>query len=82
MIIPKLKRVKVSSELELRNWLNKNSEQQQEVMIVTCNKKSRDKHISSDQVRDALSENGWTAGQSYTLDGNLVGHVASHTRLS
>ncbi|MCF2904456.1 hypothetical protein L0666_05615 [Octadecabacter sp. CECT 8868] len=79
MIIPKLKRIKVSSELELRNWLAKNSEQQQEVMIVTCNKKSHDKHISGDQVRDALSEKGWAAGQSYTLDGNLVGYVVSHT---
>ncbi len=78
MIIPKLKRVKVSSVPELRNWLAKNSEQRQEVMIVTCNKKSRDKHISSDQVQEALSENGWAAGQSYTLDGNLVGHVVSH----
>jgi hypothetical protein len=64
MMIPKLKRIKVSSE--------------QEVMIVTCNKKYRDKHVSSDQVRDALSENGWAAGQRYTLDGNLVGHVVSH----
>lgn len=79
MIIPKLKRIKVSSAQELRNWLAKNSEREQEVMIVTCNKKSRDKHISSDQVRDALCENGWAAGQSYTLDGNLVGHVGSHT---
>lgn len=79
MIIPKMKRVKVSSVLELRNWLAKNSTQQQEVMIVTCNKKSREKHISSDQIRDTLIENGWTAGQSYTLDGNLVGHVVSHT---
>jgi hypothetical protein len=82
MIIPKLKRIKVSSEHELRNWLAKNSEQKQEVMIVTCNKKSRDKHISCDLVRDALDENGWAAGQSYTLDGNLVGHVVSYTRLS
>ena len=78
MIISKLKRVKVSSELELRNWLAKNSEQRQEVMIVTCNKKSADKHISSDQVRKALSENGWATCQSYTLDGNLVGHVVSN----
>jgi citrate lyase synthetase len=79
MIIPKLKRIKVSSEHELRNWLAKNSEQKQEVMIVTCNKKSRDKHISGDLVRDALDENGWAAGQNYALDGNLVGHVVSYT---
>lgn len=78
MMIPKLKRIKVSSEQELRNWLANNTAQQQDVMIVTCNKKSREKHVSSDQVRDALIENGWVAGQSYTLDGNLVGHVVSH----
>jgi len=79
MIIPKLKRIKVSSEQELRNWLAKNSGHKQEVMIVTCNKKSRDKHVSSDQVRETLGEKGWAAGQSYTLDGNLVGHVVSNT---
>ena len=79
MIIPKLKRIKVSSEQELRNWLARNSEDEKDVMIITCNKKSRDKYVSSDLVRDALSEHGWAAGQSYTLDGNLVGHVASHT---
>lgn len=78
MIIPKLKRIKVSSKQELRNWLAKNSDHEQQVMIVTCNKTSRDKHVSNDQVRDVLSENGWAAGQSYTLDGNLVGHVISH----
>ncbi|AXI45583.1 hypothetical protein C1J03_05755 [Sulfitobacter sp. SK012] len=77
-MIPKLRRIKISSVQELKNWLAKNSKLEQEVMIVTCNKQSRDKHVSSDQVRDALSANGWTAGQSYTLDGNLVGHVASH----
>ena len=78
MIIPKLKRVKVSSELELRNWLAKNAAVPQEVMIVTCNKASRDKHISSEQVREALGKHGWTAGRSYTLAGNLDGHVVSH----
>ncbi|MEO1189232.1 MAG: hypothetical protein AAFW60_09165 [Pseudomonadota bacterium] len=80
MIIPKLKRIKVSSEQELRNWLAKNSERKQEVMIVTCNAKSRDKHISSDKVRDTLGEVGWVAGRSYTLDGNLVGHVISNNQ--
>lgn len=78
MIIPKLKRIKVSSEQELRNWLAKNSDCKQEVMIVTCNKKSREKHVSNDQLREALGEIGWAVGRSYTLDGNLVGHVISH----
>ena len=48
-------------------------------MIVTCNKKSRDKYISSIQVRDAAREHGWNAGRSYSLDGNLMGHVLSNT---
>lgn len=48
----KLKRIKVSSVDELRNWLTKNSDRPQEIMIVTCNQKSPEKHISSAQVRD------------------------------
>lgn len=79
MTIPRQKRIKVSSMQELRNWLAKNSEHQQEVMLVTCNKNSRRRHISSDQVRDALHESGWAAGRRYTLEGDLLGHVASHT---
>jgi hypothetical protein len=75
MALPKLERIRVSSEQELRSWLSKNSELSRQVIIVTCNKKSRDKHVSSDQVRNALSERGWVAGRSYTLVGNLVGHV-------
>jgi len=75
MTAPSLKRVKVSSEQELRIWLIK-AVNKAEVMLVTCGKKSPDKYISSAQVRLALSDHGWTAGQSYTLNGNLVGHVA------
>lgn len=78
MTIPNLKWIKVSSEQELRTWLSKNSKRQQEVTIVTSNKKSRNKHISSDQIRGAVGESGWQAGRSYTLDGNLVGHVVSN----
>ena len=77
MIIPKLKRIKVSSEQELRNWLTKNPDQMQDVMIVTCNKKSHDKHLSRDQMQDVLAQNGWLARRSYTLLGNLDGHVIS-----
>lgn len=79
MHIPKLKRVKVSSEDELRNWLAKNTELRQDVMIVTCNKKSRDKHLSSNQVRELVREKGWNIGRSYTLVGNLEGHVVGRS---
>ena len=77
MTVPRLKRIKISSEQGLSNWLAKNSEKG-EVLLVTCGKKSPDKSITSEQVRLALREHGWTAGFSYTLKGNLVGHVAKH----
>ena len=79
MTIPELRRVKVSTEHELRNWLNKYSDLEQVVMIVTCNKKSRHKHITGDQVRDTVVQSGWTVGRRYTLDGNLVGNVVRPT---
>lgn len=73
----KLKRVKVSSVLELRNWLAKNSTPEQRVMIVTCNGKSAEKHISSAKVRDALKGTGWIIEQNQELAGNPLGHVIS-----
>ena len=76
----KLKRIKVSSESELRTWLVNNFGCAEDVMIVTCNKKSRDKYVGGDEVRRAILDCGWAAGASYTLVGNLVGRVASCRR--
>lgn len=76
MTIPTLKRIKVSSAQDLRNWLSQQAGYPQDVMIVTCDKTSRTKHVSSDEVRKALHDSGWMAGRSYTLNGHLVGHVA------
>lgn len=76
MTIPKLKRIKVSSVDELRNKLGKEPETLREVVIVTCDKSSPEKYLSSDLVREVLAELGWTKAQSYTLAGNLVGHRA------
>ena len=78
MLIPKLKRVRVASEQELSNWLAKNCDQNQDVMFVTCNKKSPSKYLSREQVSNVIADHGWVPGTSYTLKGNLVGHVASH----
>jgi hypothetical protein len=78
MTLPKLKRIKVTSERDLQNWLTKNKGHGQDVMIVTCNKTSLKKHISTVHLHRVLKETGWTAGRSYTLDGNLVGHVVHH----
>ena len=77
MTIPKLKRIKVGSETALRDWLRKQEEEPQEVMIVTCDKTSIDQYLATPQVRDALVAHGWQSGRSYTLNGGLVGHVAT-----
>ncbi len=77
MHIPNLKRVKVSSVQELRNWLGKGPDQHQRVMIVTCNKTSTGKFLSRESVQNTLAEYGWAVETRYTLNGNLVGHVAS-----
>ena len=79
MRVPKLKRIKVSSERELNDRLAGHSAPGQRVMLVTCNKKSPGKYLSRAQVRDALAEHGWREGPSYTLDGHLVGRVISRS---
>ncbi len=77
MNIPNLKRVKISSEQELRVWLNKHPNQEQSVMLVTHNKKFLEKHVSREQVQGALIEHGWADGPRYTLNAHLIGHVIS-----
>lgn len=75
MGVPNLKRVKVSSEQDLRNWLGKQPVDAQSVMLVTCCDTCSDKYLSREQVGDALDQHGWVSGFSYTLNGNLLGHV-------
>jgi len=77
MSIPKLKRVRVGSATELRTWLEKNSGADGRVMIVTCDKSSPTKYLSSESVRHILAEYDWIAEHSFTLNGNLLGHVVS-----
>lgn len=77
MGIPNLKRVKISSEQELKVWLTKHPDQDQSVMLVTYTKTSRDKHVSHEQVHEALVEHGWTSERRYTLNPHLIGHVIS-----
>lgn len=75
MTIPNLKRVKVASEQELENWLVQHPDQDDEIMVVTHNKTSADKHVSREQVAEALAAHGWISGTRYTLNGTLIGHV-------
>lgn len=80
MNIPNLKRVKISSEQELRIWLAKNPNQDKSVMLVTHNKTSHVKHVSREQVRDALTAHSWVEGARYTLNATLIGHVIGKRR--
>ena len=75
MGIPALKRVKVTSEQQLRTWLRQSRPDLREVMIVTNNRRSRETYLGTAQVRDVVGETGWTAVMSYTLPGNQLGHV-------
>ena len=77
MNMPNLKRVRVASVHELRIWLEKNSGEDHRVMIVTCDRRSPSKYVSSENVRNILDEYGWMSERSYTLNGNLLGHVIS-----
>ncbi len=77
MTIPNLKRIKVSSADELRTWLAKNPDHGDDVMVVTCNKKSPSKYVPRTQVMEALADHGWQNGRSFTLIGNLTGTVIS-----
>lgn len=77
MTIPNLKRVKVSSVQELRNWLARHPDHDDSVMLVTHDKTARQKHVSRDQLHDVLAAHGWTGGRRYTLNGTLIGEVIS-----
>ncbi|MFT6945320.1 MAG: hypothetical protein ACJAUW_001902 [Yoonia sp.] len=75
MSIPNLKRVRVSSEAELRRWFALGSEQMEPVMLVTYNRTSADKNVSHDQEHAAMDAYGWVHGQKFTLNKSLIGHV-------
>ena len=73
--IPNLKRIKIASEQELRNWLARNADHSGEVMLTLFPKSSAEKYISREAINAALQEHGWKSGRRYTLNGGLVGHV-------
>ena len=77
MTIPNLKRIKVSSALELRIWLSKQPDYEQSIMLVTYSQSSHTNYVSREQVYDAVVEHAWEAGTRYTLNGNLLGYVIS-----
>lgn len=77
MTIPKLKRIKISSELELRTWLTRSGDQHDDVMLVTYKSASDPRHVSRQIVHEALADHGFVGGPRYTLNTGLLGHVIS-----
>ncbi|WP_439142852.1 hypothetical protein [Planktotalea sp.] len=79
MNIPKLKRATIASEDGLRVWLKNNSDLAESVMLVTHSNPRSSKHVSTEQVANALTNSRWSAGRRYTLNDNLLGHVITLT---
>lgn len=70
-----LKRIEISSEPELKARLDKNSGQAGSVMLVTHTNAFSSKHVSHEQIREALGEHDWVSKMRYTLNKSLIGHV-------
>ena len=73
--ILKLKRLKIYSAADLTNWLRKNADHPDRVMVVTNARAQSPDHVSRDAIVKALADHGWTAGPRYTLNKHLLGHV-------
>ena len=77
MPIPNLKRVRITSAHQLSDWLGRNSEIGQSVMLVIHRKDAANNQVSAAELRAVLDDHGWQSGFRYTLNADLVGHVAS-----
>ena len=75
MSIPSLKRVRISTDLELRRWLAKGGGDGGPVMLVTKASGAPGACLGGAEVRAAIRKAGYHAGRSYTLNGGLLGHV-------
>lgn len=80
MSIPNLKRVRLSTETELRAWLARNTGLTGDVMLVTSAKTSSETPLNGEVVRRAVRDAGLEAGRSCTLNGGLVGRVVGTRR--
>jgi hypothetical protein len=74
-MLPQLKRVKFASVQELRDWLSKNGDRGEDVMIVTVAHRRGTEQLSRDGIAAALSEHSWRAGRAYVLNGGLHGQI-------
>ncbi len=80
MSIPALKRVKIGSEQELRNWLGKNRALDKDVMVVSVADRASEKHVGRERIVAVATDYGWRAGAGYTLTGGLRGEVIRPAR--
>ena len=73
--ILKLKRLKISSAADLKDWLRKNADHPSRIMVVTNARAQSPDHVSRDEITQALADHGWTTGPRFTLNTHLLGHV-------
>ena len=75
--LPKLKKIRISSELELDIWLKRNTNHEESVILVTHTNKAHKNYVSRRQVNEILVQYGWEANSRFNLGSNLLGHVVS-----
>lgn len=74
-------KVEVSSTDELRNWLEKNHQQEESVWLVTFKKSVPEKYLSTAAVLDELLCFGWIDGIRRKLDENRTMQLISPRRV-
>ncbi len=71
------KQVEVTSNHELRDWLDKNQQQKESIWLVTYKKSVSDKYVSTSKVLDELLCYGWIDGIRRKLDENRTMQLIS-----
>jgi uncharacterized protein YdeI (YjbR/CyaY-like superfamily) len=73
-------KVEVTSEADLRHWLDVNHRQQDSVWLVTFKKHKADRYVSVDQVLDQLLCFGWIDGLRRKLDDDRTMQLISRRK--
>jgi uncharacterized protein YdeI (YjbR/CyaY-like superfamily) len=74
------KKIEVSSQTELKDWLNKNHTQKESVWLVTYKKNIPEKYLSTSNILDELLCYGWIDGIRRKLDDNRTMQLISPRR--
>jgi hypothetical protein len=72
--IPNLKRIRVSSRIELENSLRALGSESK-AMLVLHRQQTEDSGLDLEALKEVLSVKGWSSGPRYTLNKALVGQV-------